>query len=56
MQIQSKGKGKLGGARVIVYDILAAINKKRIIFVSIYDKSETASLSDAKIISLIKEI
>ncbi len=57
MAIASKGKGKSGGARVIMYHI----NKRTdelfdISLLSIYDKSDINNVSDTYIRSLIKQI
>ncbi len=52
VSIKSKGKGKSGGARIIIYDIVADITSKGIVLITIYDKSETEAIS----ISQIKNI
>ncbi len=53
LAISSKGKGKSGGARVITFVILT---EKEIYLMSIYDKSEQASISDKDISVLRKQI
>jgi mRNA-degrading endonuclease RelE of RelBE toxin-antitoxin system len=51
--IASKGKGKSGGARVIVHVVF----KDGIVYLlSIYDKSELENLTDNEILELIKLI
>jgi len=52
LAIQSKGKGKSGGARVITFVIFP---DSKIFLVSIYDKSDQSSISLEKIKSLISE-
>jgi len=51
LAIASKGKGKSGGARVITYFI---VSDKSVYLISIYDKSEKATISDSKLRSLLK--
>jgi mRNA-degrading endonuclease RelE of RelBE toxin-antitoxin system len=53
MAIASKGKGKSGGARVITY---IYIQEKTVYLLSIYDKSDHTSISDAVIRDLIKSL
>ena len=53
LAIASKGKGKSGGARVITYVVVAA---KNVYLISIYDKSEKASLSGKELRALLKSI
>ena len=62
MKISSKGKGKSGGARVISLletTILGEIEKvgEEIIvnLITIYDKADTASISDKELKELIKD-
>jgi mRNA-degrading endonuclease RelE of RelBE toxin-antitoxin system len=40
INIKSKGKGKRGGGRVIVYETIVAINDLLVVFVSIYNKGD----------------
>lgn len=60
LAIKSKGKGKSGGARVITHVVLSirsvATQTQRVYLLSIYDKSEFASLSDNDLRKLIREI
>lgn len=56
--IQSKGKGKSGGARAITH-VLVAIQPsetQRVYLLTIYDKSEMDSISDQDVKNLIKEV
>ncbi|SDE32545.1 mRNA-degrading endonuclease RelE, toxin component of the RelBE toxin-antitoxin system [Mucilaginibacter pineti] len=51
LAISSKNKGKSGGARVITY---VKIVDEVIYLISIYDKSDTDSISDNEILSKMK--
>jgi mRNA-degrading endonuclease RelE of RelBE toxin-antitoxin system len=53
VSIASKGKGRSGGARIITY---AQVVNETVYLVSIYDKSEQATLSDQELKTLIKNI
>ena len=53
MAITSKGKGKSGGARIITF---VYILEETIYLLSIYDKSETATISDKELRELIGSI
>lgn len=55
MAIQSKGKGKSGGARVITYTITTKIEETEINLLYIYDKSERDSISATEIKELLKQ-
>lgn len=50
LAISSKGKGKLGGARVITYFV---IKNNEVYLLSIYDKSEQSDISDKELIKLL---
>lgn len=52
---KGKGKGKSGGARVITYTVVANVEEGFIYLITLYDKSESASLSIESIKDLIKE-
>ena len=57
MAIESKGKGKSGGARVITYNVQKqAMDDILITLMSIYDKSEIDNVSDAYLRQLVKLI
>ncbi|MBP3511184.1 MAG: type II toxin-antitoxin system RelE/ParE family toxin [Prevotella sp.] len=49
MAIASKGKGKSGGARVITYTVLIATSDAEVKLLTIYDKSEKATITDNEI-------
>jgi hypothetical protein len=53
LAIASKGKGKSGGARVIINIVLSEEN---VYLLSIYDKSEKESLSNKELQELLKSI
>lgn len=53
LSIRSKGKGKSGGARVITC-VLAV--RETVYLLSIHDKSEQESLSDAALKAMLEEI
>lgn len=53
MAISSKGKGKSGGARVITYVQVVEIN---IFLLSIYDKADTANISDKELQERLKRL
>jgi mRNA-degrading endonuclease RelE of RelBE toxin-antitoxin system len=53
MAITSKGKGKSGGARIITYVI---VPDETIFLLSIYDKSEQATISNKELLDLIESI
>ena len=53
LSIASKGKGKSGGARVIVHIVF---KNSTAYLLSIYDKSELENLTDSEILELIKLI
>jgi len=53
LAIASKGKGKSGGARVIVHVVF---NAGTTYLLSIYDKSELENLTESEILDLIKLI
>jgi mRNA-degrading endonuclease RelE of RelBE toxin-antitoxin system len=55
ISIKSKGKGKSGGARVITYTLLATILNRKILLVTIYDKSEDDSISDDEIKRILRD-
>jgi mRNA-degrading endonuclease RelE of RelBE toxin-antitoxin system len=52
LSIASKGKGKSGGARVITH---VAIIQQSVILISIYDKSEHATITDSEIKERLKK-
>ena len=53
LAIQSKGKGKSGGARVITYYY---IHGNTVYLLSIYDKAEQENISEEKIVELLQGI
>ena len=51
--IASKGKGKSGGARVIIHVV---VTDKIVFLLDIYDKSEQANISERELAELLKTI
>lgn len=56
MAISDKGKGKSHGARVITYTVEIDEETGRITLLTLYDKSETASISKQDISKLLEEL
>lgn len=53
---KSKGKGKSGGFRVITYLIEENENENEVYLITIYDKSEEATIKTQKLIKLVNDI
>ena len=53
LAIRSKGTGKSGGARVITCVVAV---RKEVYLLSIYDKSDQATLTDKRLKELLKEV
>lgn len=53
LAIKSKGKGKSGGARVITF---VQIVDEKIYFLSVYDKGEIETVTDAFLRQLLKDL
>jgi mRNA-degrading endonuclease RelE of RelBE toxin-antitoxin system len=53
LSIASKGKGKSGGARVIIHVV---VTDKIVFLLDIYDKSEQANISEKELAELLKMI
>ena len=56
LAIKAKGKGKSGGARVITYVVEEREDDIIIHLLTIYDKNEISSLSDAFIRTLVRDV
>lgn len=56
MAIESKGKGKSGGARVLTYHLQQKGNRLDISLLSIYDKGEIDNVSDAYIHQIVSQV
>ena len=54
MAITSKGKGKSGGARVITFTVVVAVEESEINLLYIYDKAERSSISKKEIEELLR--
>ncbi|GHT32714.1 hypothetical protein FACS189434_05180 [Bacteroidia bacterium] len=55
LAIQSKGKGKSGGARIITYALLLKEEDNAIVLVDIYDKSEKDTMEESEYTEILKE-
>lgn len=55
MQITSKGKGKSGGARVITFTVIAAMDETDVNLLFIYDKAERSNITKNEIEKLLKD-
>lgn len=53
MVIRSKGHGKRGGARVIT---CVAVVRSKVYLLSVYDKSEQATMNDKRLLELLAEV
>lgn len=53
MRITSKGRGKSGGARVITFTVVIAMEEAEINLLYIYDKAERSSISTSEIEELL---
>ena len=54
MRITSKGKGKSGGARVITFTVVIAVDEAEINLLYIYDKAERPSVSTKELEELLR--
>ncbi len=55
MAITSKGRGKSGGARVITFTVVVAVEEMDINLLFIYDKAERESVTLAELLDLLKK-
>ncbi len=55
MRIASKGKGKSGGARVITFTVVVAIDEAEINLLYIYDKAERSTITPNEIEELLRK-
>ena len=59
ISVKSKGRGKSGGLRVITYldvNLIFDEQRNKLFLLSIYDKSETETITEAEIASIINRI
>lgn len=56
MAIESKGKGKSGGARILTLNVKVSENGLTVILLTIYDKNEISNVKDEYIKYLIEEL
>lgn len=55
MKITSKGRGKSGGARVISFTVIVAVDETEINLLYIYDKADRESISMKEIEELLRK-
>ena len=55
MRIASKGKGKSGGARVITFTVIAAVDETEVNLLYIYDKAERNNITAKEIDELLRK-
>ena len=55
MAITSKGRGKSGGARIITFTVVVAVEETEVNLLYIYDKSERESVSEREIEELLRK-
>jgi hypothetical protein len=55
LAIQSKGRGKSGGARIIIYEMCLKADGDTVVLVDIYDKSERDTMSENEYIKILQE-
>ena len=55
LRIASKGRGKSGGARVITFSIVVAVDEMEINLLYIYDKAERESITMQEIKGLLRK-
>ena len=55
MAIASKGRGKSGGARVITFTVVVAVEESEVNLLYIYDKAERVSISIKEIEGLLRK-
>jgi hypothetical protein len=55
VSIKSKNKGKSGGTRIIVYELVATIEENTIILVLIFDKNKTNNVSNDELKSILRK-
>lgn len=53
MRIASKGKGKSGGARVITFTVIVAVDETEVNLLYIYDKAERSTVTAAELDELL---
>ena len=56
LNIQSKGKGKRGGMRVITFNVVKKETSITIYLITLYDKSEYENVSDKYVDQIIKHL
>jgi hypothetical protein len=54
ISVQSKNKGKSGGARIITYEMCVKQQENIIILIDIYDKNEKETISEKEYTDILK--
>lgn len=55
MAITSKGKGKSGGARVIIVTAIVSVDETNVTLLTIYDKSDRETIKDSDLKNILKK-
>lgn len=55
ISIESKGKGKSGGARIITYEVLSYETERDVVLLYVYDKSNMEDVSMSFLKQLVKD-
>ena len=55
MRITAKGKGKSGGARVITFTVIVAVDETEVNLLYIYDKAERSNITAKEIDALLRK-
>ena len=56
MAIESKGKGKSGGARVITFNILTDIQNGQVVLLLIYDKEDASTVKTNVVKQMVRDM
>lgn len=56
MAIESKGKGKSGGARIITFNVLTDIQNGRVFFLLIYDKEDASTVKVNVVKQMVRDM
>jgi hypothetical protein len=54
LAVKSKTQGKRSGFRIITFEVLVVFNEKIVTLITLYDKSEQASITKKEILSILK--
>lgn len=56
MAIESKGKGKSGGARVITLNVISDIQNGQVVLLLIYDKEEASTVKTNVVRQMVRDM